>query len=394
MPVSAVSLRRHRERQPRLDDRHVGHERVVDQRHLAPADREHGGGRDLGAGARPWWAPPPAARVWSISRVVRPRACARRGTAASARRATAPGSRGRGAWPSRRRCTEPPPTAIDEVGRAARRAPRRRRGSAPRAARARSPRRRARRRRRDGGAPRRRPRAPRRRASVTSSAWRGAQLAQAVERAGVEVGVGRHAEPLRRRLAAGDRLDVQQVAVVDVVGGDRAAPGAAAERERRRHRVVDAAERADRGRRVDEDAPGPDRARRSRRSTVLVAWRRRPRCGRARRARSPARRRAMRVLDGRRAHQARAPASASPGAAGGAASSSRSDGQRREQHLVVARRPRSRPSRPRFDARLAEGAQLDARRPARTRSSRERARPRPRSSSRAPIRSNSATISS
>ena len=76
-----------------------------------------------------------------------------------------------------------------------------------------------------------------------------------------------HPEPLRRRLAARDGLDVEQVAVVDVVGRGRAAPGAAAERERRRHRVVDAAQRADRGRRVDEDPPGADRQREARRST-------------------------------------------------------------------------------------------------------------------------------
>ena len=86
----------------------------------------------------------------------------------------------------------------------------------------------------------------------------GAQAAQLLERAGVEVGVRRDAEPLRRRLPARHGLDVEQVAVVDVLGGDRAAPGAAAEREGRRHRVVDAAEGADRRRRVDEDAAGAD----------------------------------------------------------------------------------------------------------------------------------------
>ena len=95
--------------------------------------------------------------------------------------------------------------------------------------------------------------------SVTITGRRGVHLPQVLERAGVEVRVRRNAEPLRRRLAARDRLDVEQVAVVDVVGGSRAAPGAAAEREGRRHRVVDAAERADGGRRVDEDAPGADR---------------------------------------------------------------------------------------------------------------------------------------
>ena len=85
-----------------------------------------------------------------------------------------------------------------------------------------------------------------------------AQAAQLLERAGVEVGVRRDAEPLRRRLPARDGLDVEQVAVVDVLGGVRAAPGAAAEREGRRHRVVDAAEGADRRRRVDEDPAGAD----------------------------------------------------------------------------------------------------------------------------------------
>ena len=70
-----------------------------------------------------------------------------------------------------------------------------------------------------------------------------------------------HPEPLRRRLATRDGLDVEEVAVVDVVGRVRAAPGAAAERERRRHRVVDAAQRADRGGRVDEDPAGADRER-------------------------------------------------------------------------------------------------------------------------------------
>lgn len=84
-------------------------------------------------------------------------------------------------------------------------------------------------------------------------------LAQALDRAGVEVRVGGHAEPLRRRLALADDLDVEQVAVVDVVGRRRPAPRPAAQRERRRERVVDPAEGADRRRRVDEDAPRADR---------------------------------------------------------------------------------------------------------------------------------------
>ena len=82
-------------------------------------------------------------------------------------------------------------------------------------------------------------------------------IAQVVEGSGVEVGARRHAEPLGRRPPAGDGLDVQQVAIVDVVRGARAAPRAAAERQRGGQRVVDAPERADRGRRVDQDPAGP-----------------------------------------------------------------------------------------------------------------------------------------
>ncbi len=84
------------------------------------------------------------------------------------------------------------------------------------------------------------------------------QRAQPVERPGVEVGARRHPQPLRRRLPARDGLDVEQVAVVDVVGGRRPAPGPAAEREGRRHRGVDPAQRADRGRGVDEDPARAD----------------------------------------------------------------------------------------------------------------------------------------
>ena len=156
--------------------------------------------------------------------------------------------------------TEPPPTAIRMRPGAARRGPRRPRGSAPRPA--------------PGSmsaktCTRRRPscarivvdRAARLGVGVGHDQGAGvtSQLAQVVDRARVEVGVRRDAEPLRRRLPVRDRLDVEQVAVVDVVGGRRAAPGAAAEREGRRHRVVDAAERADGGRCVDEDATGADR---------------------------------------------------------------------------------------------------------------------------------------
>ena len=42
---------RHRHRQPRLDHRLVGDQRVVDERQLRAADGQHGGRRDLGAGA-------------------------------------------------------------------------------------------------------------------------------------------------------------------------------------------------------------------------------------------------------------------------------------------------------------------------------------------------------
>ena len=110
------------------------------------------------------------------------------------------------------------------------------------------------------------------------------EVAQVLQRAGVEVGVRRHPEPLRRRTPVRDRLDVEQLLVVDVLGRGGPAPRAAAQRERRGQVVVDAAERADRGRRVDQDPAGAHRrgvARRRRRRR----GRRRPRCGRARRAR-------------------------------------------------------------------------------------------------------------
>ena len=87
------------------------------------------------------------------------------------------------------------------------------------------------------------------------------QFAQIVQRAGVEERVGRHPEPLRRSPALRDGLDVEQLAVVDVLGRARPAPGSAAQRERRGQIVVDAAECADRGRRVDQDAAGAHRQR-------------------------------------------------------------------------------------------------------------------------------------
>ena len=43
-------------------------------------------------------------------------------------------------------------------------------------------------------------------------------VAQVVQRAGVEEVVGRHPEPLRRRTPVGDGLDVEQLLVVDVLG--------------------------------------------------------------------------------------------------------------------------------------------------------------------------------
>ncbi len=45
------------------------------------------------------------------------------------------------------------------------------------------------------------------------------ELAQIVQCPFVEVGVGRHAEPLRRRAPPRNRLDVEQLAIVDVLGG-------------------------------------------------------------------------------------------------------------------------------------------------------------------------------
>ena len=47
IPVSAVSVGGIVERQPRVDDRHVRHERVVDERDLAPVDRDDRGRGDL-----------------------------------------------------------------------------------------------------------------------------------------------------------------------------------------------------------------------------------------------------------------------------------------------------------------------------------------------------------
>ena len=87
------------------------------------------------------------------------------------------------------------------------------------------------------------------------------QFAQVIQRTGVEERVGRHPEPLRRSPALRDGLDVEQLAVVDVLGRARPAPRSAAQRERRGQIVVDAAEGADRRRRVDQDAAGAHRQR-------------------------------------------------------------------------------------------------------------------------------------
>ena len=255
---------RHRQRQPRVDDRDVGHQRVVDERELAPAGGEHRGRRDLRAGAGGRRARRRAAASARPRGTAR-RACARRGTAASARAARARGL----SWNSRiafaASITEPPPTATIRSGRRLRTTSTPARtiaspGSGSTSANTRTG---ASRWRRTSSAT---PRASVS-ASVTISACSECSVRRRLERARVEVGVRRDAEPLRRRLAARDGLDVEQVAVVDVVGGQRAAPGPAAERERRRHRVVDAAERADRGRRVDEDAARCARAPRRPRST-------------------------------------------------------------------------------------------------------------------------------
>ena len=87
------------------------------------------------------------------------------------------------------------------------------------------------------------------------------QFAQVVQRAGVEVGVGRHPEPLRWGAPVGDGLDVEQLLVVDVLGSRRPAPRPAAQREGRRQVVVHTAERADGGGSVDQDPAGADRQR-------------------------------------------------------------------------------------------------------------------------------------
>ena len=279
-------VRRHRERQPRLDDRDVGHQRVVDQRQLAAPGGQDGGGRDLRARTSRRRHGGEADRVVDV-RVVgdalagveeRQRQLCERQLGALMEEphrlggvehgAAADGDdqvrlellehldagahlllRGLGLdlGEHAHGAADVPP---DLVGHAA--------GLGV--------------------------------GVGDEQRLRRLDAAQLLQRAGVEVGVGRDAEPLRRRLAPRHRLHVEQVAVVDVLGRDRPSPRAAAERERRGHRVVDAAERADRGRRVDEDAARAhgDRERVDHRSRRR---RRRPRCGPCRRCRARSRRR-------------------------------------------------------------------------------------------------------
>ena len=273
--------RRHRDRQARLDDRLVRDQRVVDERDLRAADREHGGGRDLRAGAgggghgdQPGAvgilreAGDPLARVEERQRELAHGQLGMLGEQAHGlggvdHRAAADGDdevgvhRGEalGAGADRRLLRLGLDVREDAHGG--------RREQAPHLV----------------------GHAARLGVGVGHDQHpRGRRLAQRAERAGVEERRRRHAEPLRRRLAAGDDLDVEQLAVVDVRGRLRAAPRAAAERERGRQRVVDAAERADRGRRVDEDAARADRVGEARRRPRRPR-RRRPTCGRARRAR-------------------------------------------------------------------------------------------------------------
>ncbi len=87
----------------------------------------------------------------------------------------------------------------------------------------------------------------------------GVDRAEVRQRARIEVDpTGRGPEPLRRYPPPGQRLDVEQVPVVHVVRGVRAAPGAAAQRQGRDERVVDPAQRPHCGRGVDQDPSCPD----------------------------------------------------------------------------------------------------------------------------------------
>ena len=209
-------VRRHRERQPRVDDRDVGHERVVDERELAAAGGQHRRRRDLRAGAGRRRHGDEADRVVDLG-VVRDALAGVEERQRQLARASARGSRGTAASPSRRRA--PSRRRRRRSGRAAAsRARRRRRGPAPRSG--------------SGSiAANTRTRAGEVAAHLVGDAARlgvgvgddqrlrrCAALRRLLERARVEVGVRRDAEPLRRRLPPRDRLDVEQVAVVDVVG--------------------------------------------------------------------------------------------------------------------------------------------------------------------------------
>ena len=279
-PVSAVSARRHRERQPRVHDRDVGHQRVVDERQLAPARGQHRGRRDLRAGAggrRDGHQPQRVldlgvlrhalARVEERQRQLGERELRALVEQADRLRRVDRGAAADGDDEVGAQVAHDLHPRLDErlarLGLDVGEHPHGRVEMAPHLV---------------GDA-----------ACLgvgvgDDQRLLGVQRAQGLERARVEVGVRGDAEPLRRRLPARDGLDVEQVAVVDVVRGDRAAPGPAAERERRRHRVVDAAERADRRRGVDEDAARAHARREARRSRRR-RWRRPPRCDRARRAR-------------------------------------------------------------------------------------------------------------
>ena len=215
MPLSGGHRRRHRQGQHRVDDRDVGHQRVVDQGLLAPPDRDHRGRRHLRAGARRWSAPRPAARCARPAGSPPP-AC---GVEERQRQVVEGLLRVLVEEPHRLGGVDDRPATDgdDQVGPG----PVEQRHAAP-----------------DGCLVRLRldlaedlhvPGAQRRADQVDDSALlaRGVgdhdgglalDVAQVVQRAGVEEGVGRHPEPLRRGAPVGHRLDVQQLEVVDVLG--------------------------------------------------------------------------------------------------------------------------------------------------------------------------------
>ena len=219
-PVSAVSVGGIGQRQSRLHDSHVRDQRVVHQRRLATTHGQHRGGRYLGPGAGGGRDRHQPHRVVDLG-VVRhalARVEERQGQLVERELgALVEQARGVGGVDHRsasRRDQEVGPQLVEhlhagadlslarlglDVGRT--RGHRCRRGA--------------------GGSPPRRRGSPTRGRSPASPAC--AQLAQAVDRTHVEIGVRGHPEPLGRHLPARDRLDVEQVAVVDVVGRDRAA---------------------------------------------------------------------------------------------------------------------------------------------------------------------------